>query len=190
MYSSPSHRCKRQMPLRLSLVILLPIFLVYNAFGRDTASALKEIQLPSIAKGKLQLSAVVAALFTKSDDIIELDLSFSGHSIHETFRRSISLYVIESEPDCLLIDEAHDSNEDTLYAYELRGGRLHRLTINHPSDDDHIHEHFKVLTVSGRAIQCLESEYAGWGPSRKRDITIEFSADRIACKRASWTKDE
>lgn len=183
------HNCDMTLAIVSSLIIIfLPAFVIYNAFGRDATSALKEIQLPSATNGKLHLSSVATASFTKSDDVIEADLSFSGHSIHETFRRAITFYVIEGEPDCLLIDEAHDSNEDTLHAYELRSGRLNRLTISHSSDDDYIHQHFKVLTASGRSIRCIENEYAGSNSPRKRTLTIQFSSSRLTCKRTKWTK--
>ena len=178
------------IPLRLLLITLLQFFVIAYAKGSDTPSTLKEVQLPSADKGKVTLSKTVTASFTESNGVIELDLSFSKHLIHETFRRAITFYLIEGEPDCLLILDAHDSNDDTLHAYELRSGRLHRLTINHPTGDDYIHQRFKVLAASNHTIRCEESEYAGSNLPRKREVTIQFSPSRITCKRAKWTKDE
>jgi len=178
------------MPLRLLLITLLQFFMIAYAKGGDTASTLKEVQLPSADKGKLHLSAVVTASFMRSDDGIQLELSFSGKLVHETFMRAITFYVVDDEPGYLLILDAHDSNEDTLHIYELSGGRLYRLTINHPGDDDYIHQHFKVLAASDHTIRCQENEYAGSNPPRQREVTIQFSSSRITCRRAKWSKDE
>ena len=151
---------------------------------------LVHVEMPLDEKGSFSLAKTVRFEYAWGEGQITGFFSRGSSRLNVNFDRGVEFFLLTSNESQPIAHEMYASNEDRVIIYDLRKKSASKITLAHDESEDYIHLHFVDFSSKGAELQCVEEEYAGTNPARRRKISVDLSGERPVIKKSAWEKEK